>query len=105
MSPHTVAMALAGAANLVLAGTWMFAALLGSNGLSGLNGGVFLACMALMLVLLWGGGLVLARRVTVWGLERGWNAAFCVVLATLLAVTAWLVLAMLATLVLAIAGG
>ena len=43
-------MLLAGGANLLLAGAWMFGALLGSNAMDGHRGGIFLAGMALTLL-------------------------------------------------------
>ena len=81
MSPRAGTMLLAGSANLLLAGAWMFGALLGSNGMNGHRGGIFLAGMAVALVLLWGASLALARRLTAWGLAREWHVAVCVVLA------------------------
>ncbi len=104
MSPHLGTMVLAGSANLLLAGAWMMGALLGTNGMDSLRGSAFLAAMALALVLLWVGGLVLARRLTAWGLARSWNAGVCVVLAALLTVAAWVTLALVTTLVLAMVG-
>lgn len=102
MSPHTGSMLLAGGANLLLAAAWMFGALIGSNGMDGRRGGVFLAGMALALALLWAGSLVLARSLTAWGLVRDWHVAVCVVLAALIAVAAWVALAFAATVVMAI---
>ncbi|MBD9391786.1 MULTISPECIES: hypothetical protein [unclassified Acidovorax] len=103
MRPHTLAMVLTGAGNLLLAGVWMFGALLGANGMNSSQGGRFLGAIALSLALLWAGSLVLARRLTAWGLARGWSTGVCVVLATVLAVVAWAALAFVATVVVAIA--
>ena len=103
MRPHTLAMVLTGVGNLLLAGIWMFGALLGGNGMNTSQGERFLGAIALSLALLWAASPVLARRLTDWGLARGWNTAVCVVLATVLSVAAWLVLAFVATVVVAIA--
>ena len=103
MSPPTGSMLLAGGANLLLAAAWMFGALIGSNGMDGQRGGVFLAGMALALALLWAASLVLARSLTGWGLARDWHVAVCVVLGALAAVAAWVALAFVATVVMAAA--
>ena len=103
MSPHAGTMLLAGSANLLLAGAWMFGALLGSNGMNGHRGGIFLAGMAVALVLLWGASLALARRLTAWGLAREWHVAVCVVLGALITVAAWVVSAFAVTVVPAMA--
>lgn len=103
MRPHTLAMLLTGAGNLLLAGAWMFGALLGANGMNSSQGGRFLGAIALSLALLWAGSVVLTRRLTGWGLARGWTAGACVVLATVLALAAWAAMAFLATVVVAIA--
>ncbi|CAN7539160.1 hypothetical protein LJR129_003811 [Acidovorax sp. LjRoot129] len=95
-----VAMALAGLGNLLLAAFWMFGALLGANGMDSVRGGRFLGGLALVLALLWLGGLVLARHLTHWGLARGWNTALSVALATVLTIAAWMALAFIATVVL-----
>ena len=96
-------MLLAGGANLLLAGAWMFGALLGSNGMDGHRGGIFLAGMALALLLLWAASLWAARRLTAWGLARQWHVAVCVVAGALTTVAAWVVLAFAATVVMAMA--
>jgi len=103
MQPQTLAMLLTGAANLLLAGAWMFGTLLGTNGMNSSQGGRFLAAMAVAVALLWAGSLVLARRLATGGLARGWSTALCVVLAAALSVAAWVALAFAATVVVAMA--
>ena len=97
MRATTVAMLLAGAANLLPALFSMFTALLGANGLSSAQGGRLLAVLAALLALGWVAGLFLARHIAQWGLARGWSGVASVAAACTSTLAVYTVMAVLAT--------
>ena len=97
MRATTVAMLLAGAANLLPALFSMFTALLGANGLSSAQGGRLLAVLAALLALGWVAGLFLSRHIAQWGLARGWSGLASVAAACTSTLAVYTVMAVLAT--------
>lgn len=103
MQSSTVAMALAGILNLLLAVGWMAVSVLGANGFHAQRGSWFLGGVALVLLLAWAGGLLLARKLTLWGQVRGWASALSLALASAVAVAAFLLVVAIATFAMAVA--
>lgn len=99
------AMLLTGAANLLPAGTCMFMALLGGNGVAPSRGGWLLGGTALALLAGWVAGLVMARHLAQWGEARGWPGIACVAAASGATVAAYIVLGVLATFILLLVAG
>lgn len=99
MSATTLALLLAGAANLLPALLFMFTALLGSNGMNSAQGGKLLGTLAVLLVLGWLAAQWLARHLAHWGQRRGWSTTASVTAACGGAVATFTVLALLSTLV------
>lgn len=97
MRATTVAMLLAGAANILPALFFMFTALIGSNGMNSSQGGRLLALLAGLLVLAWVAALFLARHIAQWGLARGWSGLASVAAACTGTVAVYTVMAVLAT--------
>lgn len=100
MRATTLAMLLSGAANLLPALFFMFAVMLGSNGMDSTQGGRLLGATALVLAMGWVAGLFLARHMAQWGLERGWSALASVAAAGTGTLAVYTVMAVLATFVL-----
>ena len=98
MSATTLALLLAGAANLLPALAFMFTALLGSNGMNSAQGGKLLGTLAVLLVLGWLAALWMARHLTNWCQARGWSTVASVAAASGGAVVAFTVLALVSTL-------
>ena len=105
MSVPRTAMLLAGAANLGPALFFMFAALLGSNGMNTTQGGRLLGGLALLLALVWVAALFLARQMARWWQEHGWTPLASVAAASTGTVAIYTVMALLATFAMLLAVG